>query len=166
MVKITWHSGEVPESMKVKQVYGLLFTRDGRFLVRIENTPKGKFYTLAGGTPEKFDKDREATLRRELIEEVNTTIERPVLVGYQEIDLEDGKPNFAQVRMVAVIDKIGEKLPDPDNGEIYDRLLTPYQKAIELIGWGDVLKSQVEEAAKIAHEELGVEFLNQEDEYV
>ena len=64
MVKITWHNGAVPEGMKIKQVYGLLFTEDGRFLVRIENKPKGKVYTLAGGTPEKFDKNEEATLRR------------------------------------------------------------------------------------------------------
>lgn len=166
MVKITWHKGQVPEGMKVKQVYGLLFTRDGRFLVRIENKPKGKFYTLAGGTPENFDKNFEATLRRELVEEVNTTIKNPILVGYQKIDMQDGSAPFAQLRMVAVIDKIGEKLPDPDNGETYDRLLTPYKKAIDLIGWGDVLKDQVEEAAKIAHEQLGVEFLNDQDEYI
>lgn len=166
MVKITWHNGAVPEGMKIKQVYGLLFTEDGRFLVRIENKPKGKVYTLAGGTPEKFDKNEEATLRRELLEEVNTTIKKPLLVGCQEIDLQDGTPPFAQVRMVAIIDKIGEKLPDPDNGEIYDRLLTTYEKAIELIGWGDVLKNQVEEAVRIAKDSLDLKFLNDKEEYV
>ena len=166
MVKITWHKEEVPKGMKIKQVYGLLFTRDGRFLVRIENKPKGKIYTLAGGTPEKFDRDVEATLRRELLEEVNTTIEKPIYVGYQKIDLCDGTPEFAQVRMVAIIDKIGEKQPDPDNGETYDRLLTTYQNAIEIIGWGDVLKNQIEDAVEIAKKELNLKFDEEEDEYI
>lgn len=166
MVKITWHNGAVPEGMKIKQVYGLLFTEDGRFLVRIENNPKGKVYTLAGGTPEPFDGNEEATLRRELVEEINTTIKNPILVGYQKIDLQDGSAPFAQLRMVAIIDKIGVKQPDPDNGETYDRLLTTYEKAIELIGWGDVLKDQVEEAARIAQEKLNLVFTNDKEEYV
>lgn len=70
MVKFIWHNGEVPATLKVKQVYGLLFTKDGRMLVRIEKAPSGKNYSLAGGTPEAYDKDLEATLRREVIEEV------------------------------------------------------------------------------------------------
>lgn len=166
MVKITWHEEQVPEGMKVKQVYGLLFTKDGRFLVRIEDTAKGKFHTLSGGTPEEFDVDFEATLRRELLEEINTTIEKPIYVGYQAIDLCDGTPVFAQVRMVAIIDNIGPKQPDPDNGKTYDRFLTTYQKAIDIIGWGDVLKQQVETAAKIAHEKLAIEFVSDKEEYI
>jgi len=166
MVKITWHNGEVPEGIQIKQVYGLLFTRDGRFLVRIEEGKKGKVHTLAGGTPEEFDKDVEATLRRELLEEINTTIEKPILVGYQEIDMQDGSQPYAQLRMVAIIDNVGKKQPDPDNGQTYDRLLTTYQKAIEKIGWGEVLKLQVEEAVKIAQQKLGLEFLNDKEEYV
>ena len=166
MVKITWHNGAVPENLKVKQVYGLICTKDGRFLMKVENKPKGRVFSLGGGTPESFDKDSEATLRRELIEEVNTTIKNPILIGYQKIDLCDGSPQFAQLRMVAVIDEIGPKQPDPDNGETYDRFLTNPQRVVELLNWGEVGKNQVEGAVKIAKEQLGVEFTNLEEEWI
>ncbi len=165
MVKFIWHNGEVPATLKVKQVYGLLFTKDGRMLVRIENAPSGKNYSLAGGTPEAYDKDLEATLRREVIEEVNTKIDKPIMVGYQEVVLDDGK-SFAQARMVALIKEIGEKLPDPDNGEIYERLLTTPEKAIDYINWGEVGKKQILEAKRLAQEKLGLSEFSDVEEYV
>ena len=40
---------------------------------------------MFGGTPEDFDKDRIATLKREFVEEANTTLKDPIyLVGYQK----------------------------------------------------------------------------------
>ena len=78
MAKFTWHNGEVPNELKVRQVYGLIFTKDGRMLLMAKNKPSGKIFSLAGGTPEDYDQDKAATLRRELIEEVNVTIGRPV----------------------------------------------------------------------------------------
>ena len=166
MATFTWHDGEVPSNLKVRQVYGLIFTRDGRMLMKVENKSKGKVYSLAGGTPESFDKDKEATLRRELIEEVNTTIESPIMVGYQEVDEQNGIPPYAQVRMVAYIDNIGPCLPDPDNGKTYERLLTSPSRVIELLNWGEVGKLQVEAALKIAKEELGLNTFSEKEEYV
>lgn len=166
MATFTWYNGEVPNGLKVSQVYGLIFTRDGRMLLKVENKAKGKVYSLAGGTPETFDKDKEATLRRELIEEVNVTIETPITVGYQEVDEENGKPVYAQFRMTAIIDNIGPVLPDPDNGETYERLLTTPSRAIELIGWGEVGKLQIEEAFRLAREKLGLNVTNNVEEYI
>ena len=37
MAKFTWHNGEVPNGLKVTQVYGLVFTRDGRMLLMAKN---------------------------------------------------------------------------------------------------------------------------------
>lgn len=76
MGTITWHSGDVPPNLTVKQVYGLIFSQDGRILLRIHNNK----YKLAGGRPEIYDIDMEATLKRELVEEVNTTIGKAYLV--------------------------------------------------------------------------------------
>lgn len=67
MVVITWYSGNVPSNIKIAQVYGLAFTKDCRILLHIEN---GK-YLLTGGKPEYYGIDLEATLRREMLEEVN-----------------------------------------------------------------------------------------------
>ena len=66
---LTWHNDKVPDGIKITQVYGLLFVKDGRMLLRIEDG----FHSLAGGKPE-LGEDISATLRREVIEEVNTTI--------------------------------------------------------------------------------------------
>ena len=166
-MKITWRNGEVPEGMKIKQVYGLVFTTDGRMLIRIEYVNGKRNYTLAGGRQEVYDKDRVATLRRELIEEVNTEIEDEVImVGYQEIDEENGKPAYAQVRMTAIIKNIGDKYPDPDTGDTYDRLLTTPEKAIKLINWGEVGEKQIMRAKEIAMERLGIKAFRDYDEEV
>ena len=66
----TWVDGNVPSSLEVRQVYGLIFTSDGRMLLKLED---GK-YAFAGGTPESFDKDMVDTLKRELLEEVGIEI--------------------------------------------------------------------------------------------
>ena len=166
MAKFIWNNGEVPRELKITQVYGLIFTKDGRMLLKVENKNHRKVFSLAGGTPEQFDDNMEETLRRELIEEVNTTIHNPIIVGYQKVDEENGTPPYAQVRMTAIIDEIGEVRPDPDNGEIYERLLTTPEKAIKLLNWGSVGESQIKEALKIAVEQFGLKLTNESEEYV
>ena len=162
MATFKWFDGEVPENVKIRQVYGLVFTKDGRMLMRIED---GR-HSLAGGTPESYDKDKVETLKRELIEEVNTTIYEPVMVGYQLVDEENGIPPYAQVRMTAIIDTIGEVKPDPDNGKTYERLLTTPSRVIELLGWGEVGKLQVESATRVAKEKLGITTYLDKEEYI
>ena len=166
MAMFTWHNGEVPSELKVRQVYGLVFTRDGRMLLMVKDKQTGKVFSLAGGTPEEFDVDKEATLRRELVEEVNVTIEKPITVGYQEVDEENGIKPYAQFRMTAIIDNIGPRLPDPDNGETYERILTTPTRAIELLNWGEVGKQQIEAAVKIAKEQLGITEFSTKEEYI
>ena len=158
MVKIIWVKDEYPKNLEIRQVYGIVFDSVGRILLRIENKPGNKkFYCFGGGTPESFDKDVEATLRREMIEEVNTTLKSEVVVvGHQIIENDGNRPPYAQLRMTALIDNIGEKLPDPDNGEIYDRVLVNPQKAIELLGWGEVGKNQIENAVRLAEKHFNL----------
>ena len=144
MPQIRWIADAVPASMKIRQVYCVMFDRQGRVLVRVIHKPEGGVrYSLAGGRPEPFDADPEATCRRELLEEVNTEIETPLFIGYQLVNEEDGTPPYAQVRMAALIRKIGIKRPDPDNGKTYDRLLVPPDKAAFLLNWGDVGRQQL-----------------------
>ena len=120
MAQITWVPDAVPVPMKIRQVYCVMFDRHGRVMLRVIRQPDGGIrYSLAGGRPEPFDRGIEDTCRRELREEVNTEIESPVYIGYQQVDEKDGKPAYAQVRMAAMIRKTGIKRPDPDNGQIY-----------------------------------------------
>ena len=157
MATFTWHNGEVPKGMEVTQVYGVVFTKDGRILLMSQEKASGRVYSLSGGTPENFDKSKEDTLRRELFEEVNVTIEKPIMLGYQEVDEENGKEPYAQVRMTALIKEIGPSQPDPDNGETYERVLVSPETAIELLNWGTIDKQLIEESVAIAKKEFGIE---------
>ena len=65
--------------------------------------------------------------------------------------------------MVALVDKIGEKKPDPDNGETYDRILVTPEKAIDLLNWGECGKMQIEAAYKIAQEKFGTKTTDYEN---
>ena len=147
----TWHNGEVPKNLKIKQVYGILFSEDGRTLLRHVENEKENYFSLAGGRPEVYDNGIEGTLRREVLEEVNEG---------------NNVPPYAQVRMAAIIDKVGKLQPDPDNGETYKRLLTSPKRAIELINWGEEGKNQIEEAAKKIQEKFGITLTNFEDSYI
>lgn len=147
-----WIGGDVPDNIKITQVYGIIFTEDSRVLLIKE----GNEYSLAGGKPEEKDKGIQGTLKRELIEEANVKINTPHMVGYQLVDEEDGSDPHAQVRMTALIKSIGEKKPDPATGRIYERVLVPYYKAAELLNWGEVGIKQIESAYKIAQQCFGL----------
>lgn len=166
MGKFIWYSGEIPEWLPIQQVYGILFTDDGRIMLRVPKENGIKVFTLAGGKTESFDKGMEDTLRRELLEEVNTSIETPILVGYQTYHDGNGELPLAQARMVAKIDKIGKAQPDPDSGEIYERFLTTPQKAIERLNWGEPGRAMMEEAVRIATEKLNLNHYLDKDEFV
>ena len=167
MVKIIWHYGEPPKDMQVRQVYAIAFDKSGRVLLKYSQKNNKGYYGMFGGTPESFDKDRIDTLKREYIEEANTTLKEPIyLAGYQEIEGDRDLPNYAQLRMVAMIDKIGEKKPDPDNGKIHDRILTTPERAIELLHWGESGEKQIREAYRIAQEKFLIKTTKFEDESV
>jgi len=159
MAFITWHSGNVPSNLEIKQVYGVVFTKDCRILLRIED---GK-YQLTGGKPEPFDNDMEATLKREMLEEVNVAIGKAYIVGYQLVNEEDDSEPYAQVRMTAMIENIGGQQPDPDNGRIYGRLLTTPTKAVKLLNWGKVGNKLIFEATEIIKQMFNIKIFSNDD---
>ena len=165
MVKITWKNEQVPQNMPIRQAYGIVFAKDGRMLVRIETKKDGrKVYCLTGGTPEDYDESLEATLRREFVEEADILLGKKIFyVGYQQIEGDGDRPTYAQVRYTALIDQINAITPDPATGETYERMLTTPQKAIELLGWGEVGKNQIERAYQIAQKEFGIGNLDQDE---
>ena len=42
MLSIEWFDGEVPSGLPVRQVYGVIFTEDGRMLLKVDLKPNGK----------------------------------------------------------------------------------------------------------------------------
>ena len=167
MAEFRWVDAPVPAGMKITQVYAVMLDRDSRVMLRVEKTTDGRTrYSLAGGRPEPFDRGIEDTCRREVLEEVNTEIETPVYIGYQQVDEEDGTLAYAQVRMAALIREIGIKKPDPDNGRIYDRLMISAEKAAELLDWGAVGTAQVMKARDTICQKYGIRYTGKPDEWV
>ena len=167
MVKLTWYSGNPPDNIKIQQVYGVAFDNHGRILVRIDKTTGKNDYNLAGGKPEVYDKTMIDTLRREFIEEVNTTLTDQIkLIGYQTVEYDNNLPMYAQVRMACVIKNVGIKKPDPDNGKTYDRILCSPSKAINLLSWGDIGEKLITEATEIMKTHFGIIYDGSDEEYV
>ena len=84
----------------------------------------------------------------------------------EEIEGDGDRENYAQLRMVALIDSIGSLKADYDCGRVFERLLTQPQKAIELLNWGESGKSQITEAYKIACEKFNIITTKFNDELV
>lgn len=167
MLKLSWHEEKVPDGMRVRQVYAVAFDKFGRVILKIDDKGDRKSYSLAGGTPEPFDKDEEATLRREYIEEINTTLQSKVCyLGFVKVEGDGEREPYAQVRTVALIDKIGQKKPDPDTGATYERILVCPQKAIKLLNWKDVGRQIITKAVEVARAEFGIDSHLDQDEYV
>lgn len=144
MVKFTWHAAHVPVNLPIRQVYGVLFSPDGRILLRVE---KG-IYQLTGGKPEPWEPLKD-TLKREALEEVNCLVDRIHTVGYQLVD--DGEEKYAQLRFAAIIREIGKPAPDPDRpGWTYGRVLVSPEHAIQLLPYGSISEDLINDAIKIA----------------
>ena len=150
MTEYKWTKGDVPRGIEVRQVYGIVFSDDGRILLRIED---GK-YKLTGGKPEG-DETYEQTLIREYLEEVNVELKNCRYLGYLLVNDDNGE-QYAQVRMIAKIKRIGENRPDIDNGKTYGRLLVTPEKAKILLNYKDEAgNTMLDDAVKTAGEVYG-----------
>lgn len=116
MAKFTWFKNNIPDNLLVKQVYGIVFSDDGRVLLRIEDNK----YKLTGGKPEN-NETFEETLKREYIEELNVELVECYYLGY--LLVEEDNEKYAQVRMVGKIKRINDKRADIDTGKMYYRKL-------------------------------------------
>lgn len=167
VITLTWHETPVPRDLMVRQVYAVAFNKEGKVLLKVEEHKGKNYYSLAGGTPESFDNDLESTLRREYVEEVNTTLKDKIYyLGYQEVEGDKGLPAYAQVRTVALIDKIGAPSPDPDNGKIYKRVLVSPENAAKLLNWGTIGDRIMQKAARIVKTEFKLDNNSEEIEYI
>lgn len=125
--------------LPITQVYGICFNDKGDVLLMKKTNGS---YGLPGGTPDEGESHIE-TLEREILEEVTVTIENPVFIGarYVEftegVDERSGHKKFYQLRFIAKIKEILDQKPDPDNGEMVERVFVPVEKANEYLGWGE-----------------------------
>jgi 8-oxo-dGTP pyrophosphatase MutT (NUDIX family) len=142
-----WIGSEVPEDLDIRQVYGFVFNPNGQILLLEDEG----IFNLPGGKPENGESMLE-TLSREAAEETQITITSPEYLGYQLITTEE---EFAQVRMIALVDQILPPKPDPSTGREYLRLWVPPKQSNELLNWGESGDLQIASAVKAASN-LGV----------
>lgn len=142
MSALKWFEAVVPVGLEVRQVYGFIFSMDGRILV-LED--EGKF-NLPGGKPENSENVDE-TLVRESLEEGQVIIGTADYLGYQCVQ---GEEHFAQVRLVASIEHFLPSNKDPSTGRQYQRLLVPPIELNELLRWEESGNQQVASAIAAA----------------
>ncbi|MEV7869200.1 NUDIX domain-containing protein [Streptomyces sp. NPDC088124] len=137
--RFTWHARTptAAEEPTVRQVWGWLTDPYGRVLVILDDNDSPG---LPGGQPEPGE-NRDATLAREAMEEAAARHGRPTVLGFQRVT-EPGQAPYLQLRMHAPLLALGPAVPDPDNGEIYRRVLVPAAQANLLLGWGPEGDSQ------------------------
>ncbi len=131
MVHFTWNECAVPDNVEIKQVYGVVFSEDGRIMLRIEDNR----YKLTGGKPEK-NESYEETLKREYREELNIELDDIHYLGYLFVEENNRKP-YAQVRMIGKIKKVYENRPDTDTGRQYQRFLARMNNTKKYLGYKD-----------------------------
>lgn len=148
MIMYEWHNEVVLPDMDITQVSGILVDNDMNALIYEE---KGR-YRIPGGHP-IGDEAIEDTLIRECLEEVNTNIRDIRYVGYQEVIGDEGRDPYAQVRMVARFDQMGEEREDTDNGITYKRLLVPLRDVNKYLNWGEVGDEMIKEVISVLKED-------------
>jgi len=135
MIQTSWHAERPPVEVPVLQVYGIVFDARGRVLVQRDS---GARHNLPGGKPEGGESQTE-TLRREILEESQVSITRPVYLGYQLVVGDHLRSNRAYAQLRYMCDLAGKSPIEPDvaSGETYERLFVFPERAIDLLGWGD-----------------------------
>ncbi len=147
MCKYVWIKNEVPINLEVKQVYGIVFSEEGKILLRVDNHK----YKLTGGHPEARDNCFEDTLKREFIEELNIEIKDICYLGY--LLVEEDNVQYAQIRMIARIKKINDIRADIDNGKIYQRYMANQNNVKNYLDYKDLAGNQmIDDAIKLANE--------------
>ncbi len=160
MVIYKWYKEEVPECINIKQVYGVVFSNDGKVVLRVDDNK----YKLTGGKPEKTDASLEKTLQREYLEELNIMIEDVHYLGYLLV-LENGE-QYAQVRMIAKIKEIGNSRPDTDNGKIYKRFMAKQDNVKRYLQYTDLAGNQmIDDAIKLANKKYNFDTTDNRSEY-
>ncbi len=148
-VKFTFHPDtDFKKYIPIKQSYGLCFNEQGEILIgRCEAAHGGK-WLLPGGAVEPEENPVD-TLHRELDEEVSITIKKPTLLGVQQVEfLEKELDDLYQLRFVAMVKKVKELTPDPDNNELWERKFVLPEELNDFLKWGLIGDYLVREAVK------------------
>lgn len=160
MIIYKWYRELVPKDLSIRQVYGIVFSDEGKVVLRVDSNK----YKLTGGKPENIDISLDDTLKREYLEELNIEIKDICYLGY--LLVVESNEKYAQVRMIAKIDKIGNNRPDIDNGKIYKRFMANQDNVKKYLKYTDLAGNQmIDDAIKLANKIYNFDTTNNRKEY-
>ena len=150
--ELTWSDQTNFEKLKnVSQAYGVLFNKKGEIL--IISTDEGNHWGLPGGTPEKYDKNFEETLIREISEEGDVEVENVIRLGFQNVSsLDKSIPDKQQLRYFGKIKKINKQTIDPAYNKILLRKFVKPEKFIQETGWGKIAEYVISKSVKLFYQ--------------
>ncbi|MBU2615685.1 MAG: NUDIX domain-containing protein [Nanoarchaeota archaeon] len=138
---------------KLKQVYGFLFTEEGKLC--IVRPTKRRGWRLPGGGPEPEDGDWKRTVMRESKEEADINLDEDSLkiVGLIKVTPgSDGKIDYA-LRVVGRIISIDHQTEDIAEGLINERRFILPKDFSKFMKWGKFGEYQLEKALSLLENE-------------
>jgi len=134
----------------IKQAYGFIFDKEKKLL--IIKQPTKEEWGLPGGTPEKYDKNWEETLRREVIEEADVEIKniKPLFYITSKCltkNISKGKEG-TMLRAIAEVNSIKPQTIDPATGDINKRKFIRPKDFLKYCPWEENGKIQLELALR------------------
>lgn len=161
MVKFKWYRKEVPRDIFIKQVYGIVFSDEGKILLRLDDNK----YKLTGGKPEIKDLNLKETLKREYLEELNVELKEVYYLGF--LLVKENNEKYAQVRMIAKINKINKSRLDKDNGKIYKRFMALKGNVKKYLNYSDLAGNKMlDDAIDFANEKYKFKLKNNSEYFV
>lgn len=143
----TWIKTEkIEDYSPVSQVYGIIFNEDNEILIcRSSETAD---WQIPGGHPEERETFEE-TLKREVLEEVDTEIEEIKPLGVIKVEFSDGDNVTYQSRFTAKLKKLLPQTPDPANNSVWERKFVPEIEVTNYVKWGETGKAMFRDAISI-----------------
>ncbi len=133
----------------LQQVYGFLFTDDGKLCIVRPSEKRG--WRLPGGGPEPEDKDWKETIIREAKEEADILLDKESL---RIVGIIKNKPMSENcemdigyaLRVIGKITSINEQTQDVSDGLINERKFISPEEFLDYCPWKDFGKHQIDKA--------------------
>lgn len=150
-ITFTWHSNKILDGVRIFQVYGFCFNKDGKVILTRDKDETR--FTLPGGHVDEGE-SAVGALVREFKEEAQFTPKNIELLGSLEVLVKDNNLNIIdhhqQARFICRIDNPGDFIPEKNGQETVERIFVDLKELPKYLEWiaYPTGKAQFEELSK------------------